>query len=295
MTSQSALGRNTTIGRPALLGVAVALALALMAVPQPAAAQSKYGPLFDKFAFKVAGSFAGLTTEIRVDSETLGTGTKLNFEDDLNLDSNKVIPTFGFDWQIARKHKLSLRYQDINRSATSQSLTEIRWGDQIIPIDSNINLGYDIKQTFLDYAYYPWVNEKWAAGFGIGVRVMEVKASLTYTDEEHDITGSTEAKGSGPLPYLYFEYRRMLSDRWRFQTGLGWLSVTVGDISGSQWVSRASFEYLLGERWGFGAALNLSTINVDWSGLENEEGNSVLKGSIKVDINDITFFARLRF
>lgn len=285
--------RNSAMNASALIAGAAALALVLLAAPVQA--QSKYGPLFDKFAFKVAGSFAGLTTEIRVDSETLGKGTKLNFEDDLNLDSNKIIPTFGFDWQIARKHKLSLRYQDINRSATSQALKEIQWGDDIIPINSNINLGYDIKQTFLDYAYYPWVNEKWAAGFGIGIRVMEVKASLTYTDEEHDITGSTEAKGTGPLPYLYFEYRRMLSDHWRFQTGLGWLSVSIGDIDGTQWVGRASVEYLLGERWGFGAALNLSTIDVDWSGLENEEGQSVLKAAINVDVNDITFFARVRF
>jgi len=276
-------------------GTVVLMALTLLAVPSPAAAQNKYGPLFDKFAFKVAGSFASLTTEIRIDSETLEQGTKLNFEDDLNLDNNKMIPTFGFDWQIAQRHKLSVRYQDINRRSTSQALTEIRWGDTVIPINADIRLGYDIKQGFLDYAYYPWVKERWAAGFGIGFRIMEIKATLSYQDEEHDITGSTEAKGSGPLPYLYFEYRRMLSDHWRFQTGLGWLSVKVGDMDGSQWVGRASFEYLLGERWGFGAALNVATIDVNWKGLQNEEGQSVLTGSISMDINDITIFARVRF
>jgi len=273
----------------------VALMIGVLTAAVPAGAQNKYGPLFDKFAFKVAGSFAGLSTEIRVDSEALGEGTTLKFEDDLGLDSNKIIPTFGFDWQIARKHKLSIRYQDINRSSSAQALKEIHWGDEVIPIEADIQLGYDIKQIFIDYAYYPWVEDRWAAGFGIGVRVMDIKATLSYSDEQNDLEGSTAAKGSGPLPYLYFEYRRMFSDRWRFQTGLGWLAVTVGDIDGSQWVGRASIEYLLGERWGFGGALNLATIDVDWKGLENEEGQSVLDGSINMDVNDITFFVRLRF
>ncbi len=289
------IARSQRFNQLFVTGITGVLAIALLAVPRPAAAQSKYGPLFDKFAFKVAGSFAKLSTKIRLDSETLGQGTTLKFEDDLGLDSNKLIPTFGFDWQIAKRHKLSIRYQDINRSATSQALKEIKWGDMVIPINSNVGLGYDIKQTFVDYAYYPWVKDRWAAGFGIGFRVMEIKATLSYTDEEHDISGSTEAKGTGPLPYLYFEYRRMLSDRWRFQTGLGWLSVKVGDIDGSQWVGRATFEYLLGDRWGFGGALNIATIDVDWKGLENQEGQSVLKGSINMDVSDITFFARVRF
>ena len=33
----------------------------------------------------------------------LGAGTTLNFEDDLDLDSSKVIPTLAFEWQIARQ------------------------------------------------------------------------------------------------------------------------------------------------------------------------------------------------
>jgi hypothetical protein len=91
-----------------------------------------------------------------------------------------------------------------------------------------------------------------------------------------------------PLPYLYFEYRRLFSDHWRFVTGLGWLYISIEDIKGGQWIGRASIEYLVGERWGFGAALNLSTIGVDW------EGDEFL-GRFEIDVNDISIFARIRF
>ena len=260
----------------------------------PAGAQTKYEPLFDKFNFQLEGSWVAITTEIRLDSEVLGRGTTLNFENALGLASDKTIPTVAFQWQIAKRHRLGVRWQDIDRSSTSQALTEIQWGDEIIPIDAEINLNFDIIQTFVDYAFYPWVKERWAAGFGLGFRWMDLKATLEWKSENIDEEGSTEAKTAAPLPYLYFEYRRMFSDNWRFMTGLGWLQVKIGDIDGGQWVGHVGIEYLIGNRWSVGAGANLSTINVDWSGIETEEGNLV-DGAVTMDINDVSLFGRIRF
>ena len=283
--------RNT---RNVLLTSFVVAALMLAAVPQ-ARAQSEYGPLFDKFNVKVAGSWLGMKTQIRLDSEVLGKGTALNFEDDLNLGSNKTIPTVAFDWQIARKHRLGFRWQDISRNSTSQALTEIQWGDEIIPISANITLGFDITQVFLDYTYYPWVNEKWAAGFGFGLRVMDFSATLAWSEDNSGESRTSDTQGTGPLPYLYFEHRRMFSDPWRFNAGLGWLAVKIGDIDGSQWIGRLGIEYLLGDHWGFGGALNTATIDVDWSSIDNDQGQTLLSAALDFDINDVTIFARYRF
>jgi hypothetical protein len=273
--------------------VFVALVLAAAA---PAEAQRSFEPLFDKFNFKLAGSWVDLTTEIRLDSSLGdGKGTTLSFEDDLDLGSNKTIPTLAFEWQIARKHKLGVRWQDINRDSSAQALTEIEWGDETIPIDADITLAFDITQAFIDYTYYPWVKDRWAAGFGIGFRWMDFQATLAYREENENIEGSSDVKASAPLPYIYFEYRRLFSDNWRFITGLGWLYVSIGDISGGQLIGRAGIEYLAGKRWSFGGALNLSTINVDWDGLKDEENNTLLSGAIEMAINDITVFMRVRF
>ncbi len=114
-----------------------------------------------------------------------------------------------------------MRWQDIDRGANTQALTEIRWGNEIIPVDADITLGFDITQTFVDYAYYPWSKERWAAGFGLGFRWMDLQATLAYHDQENDVEGSTDVKGSAPLPYVYFEYRRLLAGKWRLITGSG--------------------------------------------------------------------------
>ena len=252
-------------------------------------------PLFDRFSVRVEGSFVGLKTEIRLDSELLGEGTTLSFEDDLDLDGEKIVPSVAFEWQISRRHKLGVRWQDIDRSSTSQALTEIQWGDEIIPIDARISLGFDIEQYFLDWAYYPWVKEQWAAGFGLGIRVMDVSASLRWEEQTIGDGGETDATGTGPLPYLYFEYRRMFGEHWRFRTGLGWLYVEIDDIDGGQWVASANIEYLLGRHWGFGGGFNLSTIDVDWTGVETEDSVSVLTAALDLDINDFSVFVRFRF
>jgi hypothetical protein len=261
----------------------------------PVFAQHQYEPLFDKFNLQIEGSWVDVSTEIRLDSELLGRGTTLNFENDLGLAADKTIPTLAFEWQIAKRHRLGIRWQNIDRASSAQALTEIQWGDDIIPIDAQINLGFDITQTFVDYAYYPWVKERWAAGFGLGFRWMDLKATLEWRGENIDEEGTTEAKGIAPLPYLYFEYRRLFSENWRFLTGLGWLSVKVGDVDGTQWVGHVSIEYLAGNRWSFGFGANLATIDVNWDGLEDEEGNPLYTGAVIMDINDISAFVRVRF
>jgi len=270
----------------------------VFAAAAPAEAQRDYEPLFDKFNFRLEGSWVGLKTELRLDSDlTEEDGTTLHFEDDLGLGGNEGIPTLAFEWQIARKHKLAVRWQDIKRDSNAQALTEIKWGDEIIPIDADVTLAFDITQAFIDYTYYPWVKDRWAAGFGLGLRWMDIQATLAFrgNDGEEDIEGSTDVKGSAPLPYLYFEYRRLFSDNWRFITGLGWLYIELDDLKGGQWVGRAGIEYLAGKRWAFGAAINLSTVDVDWKGLELEDGQNLYTGAFKMAINDLSVFARVRF
>ncbi len=278
------------------LGLALLIIVTIVCAT-PAEAQRDYEPLLDKFNFRVEASWVGMSTEIRLDSEVLGRGTTLNFEDDLDLDASKTVPSLAFEWQIARKHRLGVRWQDISRDSTSQSLEEIKWGDEVIPIDAEVNLGFDVTQFYIDYTYFPWVKERWAAGFGLGLRVLELSATLDWSLEggEEQGEGTSDVKGTGPLPYLYFEYRRMFSEHWRFQAGLGWLYVSIEDISGGQWVGRLGIEYLIGDHFSVGGAFNLSTIDVDWDGIETEENGTLLNAAISYDINDFSLFVRARF
>jgi hypothetical protein len=271
--------------------VAILIAALVVSIAVPVAAQGVSEPLFDRFNFKLEGSFVNLSTEIRLDSEYLGEGTSLTFEDDLGLSSGEVVPSLSFEWQLGRRHRLGVRWQDVDRSSTAQALTEIQWGDEVIPIEANIGLAFDITTYAVDYTYYPWIKERWAGGFGIGFRVLDITTVLVVEEIELD----EQVNVSAPIPYINFEYRRMLGEHWRMKAGLGWLDLTIGDISGSQYLGRMAFEYITDRRWGFGAAINLSTINVDWDALAGGEDQVDLSGHVNLDINDFSLYVRIRF
>ena len=285
-----------SFSRPRLYVLGFVFVALILAISAPVEAQRSYEPLFDKFNFKGELSFVGQSTEIGLFHEELDLGGTLKFEDDLNLGDRQTVPSLDFEWQIGKRHRLAGRWQDLSRGSNAQALTEIEWGDEVIPIDADISLSFDITQFFIDYTYYPWVKERWALGVGFGLRWMDLTTTLTWNLQSGGVEeGSQKADVAAPLPYLYFEYRRLLTEHWRFIAGVGWLDITIGDISGGQWIGRASFEYLLGKRWSVGGAFNLATIDISAKKIDDDDGFGTLNASIVMDIWDLSLFGRVRF
>jgi len=270
--------------------VSILAFLALAASAPPASAQSVSEPLFDTFNFKFEASWVSTATTIRLDSEMLGEGTSLSFEDDLGLPDKEAVPSLSFEWQFGRKHRIGVRWQDIKRDSTTQVLEEIDWGGEIIPIEADVTLGFDIRTLAIDYTYFPWIKERWAAGVGLGFRVMGLKTTLTVDNIELQ----EKIDGTAPLPYINFGYRRMFGERWRVKAEAGWLEVKIGDVKGGQYIGRLAGEYIPSKRWGFGAALNYSNVDVDWQNIDGI-GEDKLTAVIDLDINDISLYFRVRW
>ena len=271
--------------------VALLVSLALVLSAVPAAAQGVNEPLFDTFNFKFEASWVRTQTTIRLDSERLGEGTTLSFEDDLGLPDKKSVPSLSFEWQAGRRHRLGVRWQDVNRDSATQVLEEIEWGGEIIPVEADVTLGFDIRTLSVDYTYYPWVKERWAGGIGLGFRVMYLRTILTVDNIELE----EQIDGTAPLPYINFEYRRVFGERWRLKAQLGWLEVKISDVKGGQYIGRLAGEYITERRWGFGAAINYSNIDVDWQNIEVPGDLDVLTAVIDLDINDISLYFRVRW
>ena len=272
--------------------VGLLAAFALLWSTIPVAAQNVSEPLFDTFNFKFEASWVRTQTTIRLDSELLGEGTTLSFEDDLGLPDKQAVPSLSFEWQFSRRHRLGVRWQDVKRDSSTQVLEEIEWGGEIIPVEADVTLGFDIRTLSVDYTYYPWVKERWAGGIGLGFRIMDLKTTLTVENVELE----EQIDGTAPLPYINFEYRRVFGERWRVKAQLGWLEVKIGDVKGGQYIGRLAGEYITSKRWGFGAALNYSNVDVDWDHIDKGPvENDVLRAIIDLDINDISLYFRVRW
>ena len=240
--------------------------------------------LFDRFNLKLEASWVNMNTTMRIDSQNHDLGAELSFEDDLGLGDQETVPSAAFEWQFATKHRLAVRWQDLDRDSSYHVLEEIRIGEEIIPVDVELGLAFDINTWAIDYTYYPWVRERWAAGFGFGLRIMDITTVFRADEVEVEADGTVTA----PLPYFNFEYRRIFGDKWRMRAGLGWLAVTIQDIDGSQWIGRFSMEHQTFSNVGFGLGLNYSTVDVDGAG-------DKFRGAFDMDINDVSLYLRFHF
>jgi hypothetical protein len=262
------------------------LALALA----PPAARAQTFELYDTFSIALEGSWVGLGTTIRVDSKTLGKGTELDLENDLKLGDNKTIPSLSLEWRPWQRHRFGAFWKEIDRSSTAQSLEEIRFEDEIIPIGADVALGFDITEFGVAYTYILRPRERSSFGFGGGLRVLRLKTTLLarLEGEETAREWSSDANVTGPLPFVGVEFRHMFSEKVRFQSDVGLFYIKIGDVEGGQALLRASFEHLTFTNVGFGLGIGGSTVRL------KSEDDSWL-GKANLDIVDVRAFARVRF
>ena len=264
--------------------LAALLALFFTALAAVPASAQEY-PLIDKFNLTLSGANAGLSTEIRLDSRSLGQGTSLSFEDDLGLDANKIIPQVSFQFRLGRRHVFDGAWSKADRDSTSQALDEIRFGDIVIPGGSQVSLAYDQEQFSLGYSYYFLRKDRWALGGRIGARYLSLTTILTVRTLDLEEEGDT----AYPLPFLGLSFRYGFTQKWRLISNLGWLDVNIGNVDGSQYLLNATLEHLTWEHFGFGFGFNVSDVDVEIDDGEEFTGGANLS-SVMVGI-----FARARW
>jgi hypothetical protein len=92
-----------------------------------------------------------------------------------------------------------------------------------------------------------------------------------------------------PLPFLGFSFRYGITQKWRLISNLGWLSVSIGDVDGSQYVINASVEHLTWKHFGFGFGFNASDVNADI-----DDGGD-FTGGVDISAFNIGIFGRARW
>jgi len=262
-----------------IIGIA---GLLVLTVSAPASAQQDQ--LFDRFSLALEGSWVRMDTTIRLDSKVLGVGTELDFESDGGLASSKVVPSLSFDWQVGRRHRLTGWWQNVDRSHSAQILEEIRFGDEVYPVDEVVSFGLGEEEYGLGYTYYLSRQERFAFGLGGGVRTLQVSARLAA----QGLQVSSEGDFTGPLPFVWADVRSAVGSNWRFVGNLGLFYISFGDYTGHQLVLDASIEHLTLDWLSVGGGLRGGYASV-------EVDTSDYNGEAKLGIGSVRLFARVRF
>lgn len=277
------MATKLSVPRPGRLASTLLSVFALVVAANQASAQ-EYS-LFDRFSVSLGGSVLGLGTEIRLDATESDLGTTINFEDDLGLDSSKIVPALGFRVVLGKRHQIDANWSKADRSATSQALTDIDFGDIEIPEDSGVELSFDQEALSAAYTYHFLLRDRWALGIRGGLRVLSLQTFLGIRNTDISDEGDTSA----PLPFVGFSFRYGIMPRLRLISDFGWLSLSIGDVDGSQLLGDLAIEYLIWKHASFGVAFTSTSLDV-----EITEGED-FTGSVDLGAFAATLFVKGRW
>ena len=254
----------------------IGLFLVALIAGSPAAAQSgsdwQDWPLADRWIVS-AGLFApDLDTTLIVTDENQIVGTGINFEQNLGLDDNKSTGLIGIDWRFAKRHLLSYRYFDLSRSGnTTDSTVVIAIGEEVFDVILPIQSFFDITANELSYSYSLLFDERKELAIGIGLSVQDLVLGLqgTASSPEPGAIIDSRLDSTAPLPTLDVGFDYAFTDRWIFESRLGWLAVEADfganeDLAGEIFNAKVGISWHAFEHVGFFAHYQVFDVDVDY-------------------------------
>jgi hypothetical protein len=226
------------------------LVMAVIGLPLVAHAEET---LPDKFQIQVGGFFVTsvkTTVELAAQAGPFTAGTRISFEDDLDLSSRESVPRIDGYYRFGKKSRVDFTWFKIDRDGTAVTPFEIEFGDITIPEGTPVTSFFDEEVLKATYGLSFFNSPKAELGLSAGLFVARLGTGINAP------ANAEEAQGTAPLPVVGAYFRYNMSRRWRF-TGKGdFFYLHVGDYEGSLIDLRLNLEHHTWKHAGFGFGLN---------------------------------------
>ena len=214
---------------PAFMRTHIARLIAIILISPLAVAQTsdewQSWPMGARFSITVAAYFPSLDTKVRVNASDGTTGTAIDFEQNLGMQDTETLPTVGFGWRFAKKHRLDLGYFSLKRSGSAVTTTQIRFGDTVFDIDLPVSSFFDVDATYILYSYSLLFDEKKELAVSAGLSVQDFKFGIQGNPGQGIIEG--ESGLTAPLPAIGISGGYMFTDRLFLRANLGVFSFDI--------------------------------------------------------------------
>ena len=224
--------------------------------------------------FKIGAAFfqPSLDTTVVVTDATGTVGTGISFEQNLGLDDNDGTGLLEFTWRFAKRHDVSYNFFNLDRSSiTDSSSTTIAVGEEVFDITLPIRSFFDITVHEVAYSYSLIFDQRKNLSVGIGLSVQDLELGLqgTASSPNPGAIINSNLDSTAPLPTLNIGFDYAFTDKWIFESQLGWLAVDL-DFAADESLSGQIINGSVGVRWntfknvGFFAQYRLFDVDVDY-------------------------------
>jgi hypothetical protein len=155
------------------------LALGVHAGPA-ASADTSSDPLSGRGSLAV-GVFSNRTDlQIRFDPSSLKLGTEVDWDQRFGLADSHRFRVDGL-WRFKPRHHLRVLYTDYSQTDRARIDKEIQWGDELIPVNSDVTgrLGFKIVELAYEYTFLKRPNHELAASLGVHYTALSAQLFAT--------------------------------------------------------------------------------------------------------------------
>ena len=235
--------------------VTLCLLLPLSALAQERQAERERGGVL------IGAFITDRATSARLDSGAGGSGSNIDFEDDLGLESSTSVARFGAYFWLKPRHRFDFSIFDLSRDATRQIDETIEFGDETYVINTVVTTNNDVTITKLDYTFVPLNRMRGYLGITGGLYVSANEITLSEPTlgafESEDITA--------PLPVIGLRGEYKINERFMLRGAMQWFGIDTGDVDGRLVDTYVGVDYSFGRHVAVGLAYNDVSLNVSTS------------------------------
>lgn len=237
----------------------------------------------DRGNVSVGGFLVSFDTLARLDSEQLGPGTPVDFEEDLAFDTSTTDFRLDGYWRFARKHRLEYAFMLFDRGATVTLDEQIQYGDEIFDVDATVNGNFKTQVFKLAYKYSIVNNGRVEAGISGGLSVLDLEASIAATATVGGTGGGAERAEESfiaPVPVIGAHVNVTLHPKWFVRTSWEYFNASADTIEAKLSDAKITFDYYPWNHIGFGLGYNVVTIDYLEEDLPAVEVNYEYNGAL---------------
>jgi hypothetical protein len=219
--------------------------------------------------FFVRGSYFQGTVEtlVRVDSTgaTEPDGTLLSGEDDLGLDDVVDQARMEFDVRMGERNHVRIDYFKLDRFAETQLPRDIEFGDFTFDEGDTFRTNLDWRMLSLTYTYSLFRSERFEAGAGLGLHIIEARAE----GSEPGTLNRQQDSEAGIFPTIAVNGAFRISKRWAVTARAQSFTANQDEFDGTLSDYHADVQY----RWrkNFAVGLGYSQIKVDLNVIDADQ------------------------
>ena len=193
----------------------------------------------------------------RLDNDD-GSGTEIDLEDDLGLESSTNVARLGGYVWLGKRHRLDGAYFNLNRESTFPIKETIDFGDQTYVINTSIQTESKLSIIKADYTYAVLVKDRGWLGLTGGLYIADTSLTLSQqtlgTAESEDVTA--------PLPVFGLRGDYAFNDHITLRGAAQYFAYEAQDVDGRLTDFYVGADYGFGKRMAVGLAYNKVSMNI---------------------------------